>query len=481
MRTHPSARGGRRHALALLSLIVIAPLAPLAPIAGAQQTTREETISWASASSAEDGFLHGTARLRWRPSICSGDLRIVYGLVRGSARGYEGYWYKGVNYGLRSDFQAPQQPAGTFSVRVMIGAQEVKSLQIVNPPAGGSAGCMGSGFFVTAGPVKDFLPPRATEADREALLDRVSFDFSVSTAPMRSDAVERTIRDEIYAATMKARRDSMDKARVARAQRDSAERAQRALAQQQRRDSTERARTMREQPASRERAASRGTSANTPSNAAPAATSATPRTAAESRAAREQRTREAAAQQQAERAAEAERVRAAIQAQQEEQAAAAKLREEQITEGVAGIAAAAQGLGASFGGYYLAMDEAPRGSSSYTFQALSGFGVGMSWRYVYADAGMVNATFTDNFVASETGVEKESSGYFMSGGLVLDLPASPSFSFGPSLGYTTVETPDASTSGIHAGFVIRMGGLKIRADMGSAEQNFYGIGAYLKF
>jgi hypothetical protein len=473
MRTTLPGTPGLLRVLAIAATALATTAAPLA----AQQTTREQTIMWTAASSARDGYIHGTARLKWLPQICGGNLQIVYGLVAGSALGYEGYWYQGVNYGLRSDFVPPRQPDGRFTARIAIGAQTVKTVDI-SPKTGASSGCFSAVNFITAGSVKDFLKPGATAADREALLDGVSFDLSVSHQPMRSGVVERTIRNELTAARAKARRDSAELARAERAQRDSADRARRAVAQAQQRDSVARERLARRQPASRDSA----TRSAAPSDRrAETRASAPAPTAAESRAERARLAEQEAAAQRAQRAADAERVQEQLRAQAAEREAANRRREEGLTSAATTAATIAGGTGGAFGAYYLAMDDAPARSTSYTFESLSGLGLGLNWRFAYVDGGIVNATYTDNYVAKQSGATKENQGYFVGGGLVLDLPASPSFSFGPSLGYTMVETADASTSGMHAGFLVRISSLKFRFDIGSAEQSYYGVGAYLQF
>jgi hypothetical protein len=195
-----------------------------APKAGAQGDARSITVSFASASARANGFLHGTIRLQYRFDSC-GDLpQLYFALERGSAQGFEGYWYEGKFYGLKSSWLPPTAPALTAAMHVTFGGRPVPVSDLNNPYVG-PISCSSGSQWRTLGKWTDFVQPGGK---REDALTRFSLAIESAREPMRSPDVESQIRAEIAAATRQARTDSISKAQQAR--KDSIARASQASA-----------------------------------------------------------------------------------------------------------------------------------------------------------------------------------------------------------------------------------------------------------
>src|SRR3954471_3588642 len=56
-------------------------------------------VAFKSASVNENGYIHANVIVDYAFRICSGNVRLLYGVRGGSAQGSTTYWYKGHNYG----------------------------------------------------------------------------------------------------------------------------------------------------------------------------------------------------------------------------------------------------------------------------------------------------------------------------------------------------------------------------------------------
>ena len=177
-------------------------------------------VTFRSASAYEDGYIHGNVIIDYSFRICSGDVQVMYGVRPGSAQGATTYWYKGHNYGARSEWAVPAEPSFTTQLRISFNASEVWSKE-VRPSIGTDLSCGFGTQWVNLGPASKFGMPIKTDRERQDLLNRFTFDVSITREPMRSSAVEAGLARELAA----ARKDSLDRAQAAKARADSIERA----------------------------------------------------------------------------------------------------------------------------------------------------------------------------------------------------------------------------------------------------------------
>jgi hypothetical protein len=221
-------RNATRRLKAPRSLIaVILALFVTAPSVRAQEK-KSVVVSFASASATRNGYLHAQIRLTYTFAPCSSVPTLVFAREAGSSRGFEGYWYEGRMYGLKSSWKEPESPELLAELQVSFGAKPIPVDPIQNPRAG-SVDCFAPPHTRALGKWSDFTTsPKMTQ---EEALKRFNFNVAQTKEPMRSPSVEAAIRAEIAAANQKARLDSVEKARLARveqARKDSVARAQQA-------------------------------------------------------------------------------------------------------------------------------------------------------------------------------------------------------------------------------------------------------------
>ena len=175
-------------------------------------------VTFASASAYEDGYVHGNLVVDYSFRVCSGTIRLFYGVRPGSVEGFPTYWYKGHNYGTPAGTQPPQAPFLTTELRVHFGAEEVYSAEKRDPSVTNNVSCSGN-QWIGLGPVSKYDRDAKTPREIQDVLNRFDFDIGVTRDPLRSPSVERALAREMAAAAQKARRDSVDK--VAKARQDS--------------------------------------------------------------------------------------------------------------------------------------------------------------------------------------------------------------------------------------------------------------------
>jgi hypothetical protein len=198
-------RAPKRRFSAPWILIALSLTAALAAPAHAQDE-KTVVVSFASASATQNGYLHAQIKLKYRFDGCGGAPMLFYALIPGSAEGFEGYWYNGHMYGLKSTWRPAATPAVEAEMHVTFNASPIRVAPLRNPFVGPTS-CSSGAQMRTLGKWSDFRTGSMTE---EEALKRFDFNVAISKAPMRSDAIESAIRDEIRA-------DSLAKLRAARA------------------------------------------------------------------------------------------------------------------------------------------------------------------------------------------------------------------------------------------------------------------------
>ena len=209
--------------LAALTLATVGAAAP----ARAQSDEKSLVVTFASASASQNGYLHGLVRLRYRFDSCGDRPQLFYALEPGSAQGFEGYWYEGKMYGLKSTWRPAAAPALEADMQVNFDAKPIPVSPLRNPVTG-PISCMSGSQYRMLGQWSAYTTPTMK---REEALKHFTFNVGTTRAPMRSPDVEAAIRAEISQANQKARADSVEKARLARveqARKDSIARAQQA-------------------------------------------------------------------------------------------------------------------------------------------------------------------------------------------------------------------------------------------------------------
>src|SRR5688572_23383979 len=202
---------GRPWASRILAVITLALVAAASP-AGAQGETKSLVVTFASASATQNGYLHGLVRLQYRFDSCGDRPQLFYALEPGSAQGFEGYWYEGKMYGLKSTWRPAAAPALEADMQVNFDAKPIPVSPLRNPVTG-PISCMSGSQYRMLGQWSAYTSPTLT---REQALKHFTFNVGTTRAPMRSPDVEAAIRAEIAAANQKARADSVEKARIAR-------------------------------------------------------------------------------------------------------------------------------------------------------------------------------------------------------------------------------------------------------------------------
>ena len=454
------------------------------------------TVRWAAGSPSSNGYDSAAMDVQYSFLSCDGDLWITMGGMPRTIQISATYWYKGSRYPVpasaRNDWTLMEVAFGGDVVqRTPQGMRRVASFSYKTGPSY-SGGCFSAINFTSIGKMATLFAPKLTSDERSAILASLSVDARDVGTPLTSQAVEWAsdthIRDSVYAVKQAererlrlARNDSIAKARAA------AQAATQAAAAA-RRDSAATRTASSTRPRGTTPAASAGTTAGTTAGARTAASSGrqastAPATAPAAAPVPTQAERNARAQQQAD---SIQRALAEQQAQrQAEEAATAQA----VSGALMTTATMAQDMGAMFGGYYLTGEEPPA-NSSYTIQTMSGIGAGISGRWAYIDGGLISMTLTDDYIAKQKArnsyaPDKDQSGYFVSGGLSLEMPfeEDSKFGFAPSLGYTYITGgTEVTRGGVHLGAGVRIGGFKVRVDMGSGEYgSTYGIGGYIRF
>ena len=164
-------------------------------------------VTFASASANEDGYVHANLVVDYSFRVCSGTVRLFYGVRPGSVNGFPTYWYKGHNFGTPAGTQPPQAPFLTTELRVHFGAEEVYSAVKRDPTVTTNVSCSGN-QWIGLGPVSKYDRDAKTPREIQDVLNRFDFDIGVTRDPLRSPAVESALAREMAAATQKARRDS---------------------------------------------------------------------------------------------------------------------------------------------------------------------------------------------------------------------------------------------------------------------------------
>jgi hypothetical protein len=461
----PALRRATRYACHLLApLVLLFAAASHADAQMPRSSTKASIINWERGDASTDGYESVSGWFDYYLAPCVGTSITAQLSLRPSVTAAPIYWYKGRRYPL-----TPAQVALFDAVRptrvdmvANFNATEPKELTAFEPS---SASCMG---WQTVASQRDYYPEKATRAEIVEALNRLSIANGTSRQPLRNPRLEQLFDQQVA----QARRDSMTRATAART--DSVNRARAAQATQD---------SLARRSAATSSAAGTGGTGVTGGATRPGATGRSG--SSTTTPAQSQADRQAAAQ------ARADSVQRVIEEQQARNEARDKETLAATTAAVTTTVGLAQAMGSMVGGYYFTADgEPPANSTSYAVQTISGFGGGLSGRWLYVDAGIVSATLTDSYIAkmkkqNSYAPDKEQSGYFMSGGLSLEMPfdGESSFGFAPSLGYTyIVTTEEIPAGGVHAGFGVRLGSFKVRVDMGSGEYgSTYGIGGYIRF
>src|SRR6476659_6657052 len=98
-------------------------------------------VTFASANVNEDGYVHANLIVDYSFRVCSGTIRLFYGVRPGSVEGFPTYWYKGHNYGTPAGTQPPQAPFLTTQLRVHFAAEEVYSAEKRDPTVTNNVSC----------------------------------------------------------------------------------------------------------------------------------------------------------------------------------------------------------------------------------------------------------------------------------------------------------------------------------------------------
>lgn len=190
-------------------------LAVTVPGTAAQAQDYKTTyVTFASGSATRNGYLHGRITLRYRFDSCGDRPQLFYTLEPGSAQGYEGYWYEGKMYGLKSSWSPAAAPLLDAEIRVRFNARPIP-VSPLHDPYVSPISCMSGPQYRMLGKWSDYTSPTMT---REQALTRFDFDVAMTREPMRSPSLEAAIRAEISAAKQQAQKDSLEKARLARAE-----------------------------------------------------------------------------------------------------------------------------------------------------------------------------------------------------------------------------------------------------------------------
>lgn len=202
---------------ALSGALALACLAAGARPATAQTTPENNGflgVTFASASANEDGYVHANLVVDYSFRVCSGTVRLFYGVRPGSVNGFPTYWYKGHNYGTPAGTQPPQAPFLTTELRVHFGAEEVYSAVKRDPSVTTNVSCSGN-QWIGLGSVSKYDKDAKTPREIQDVLNRFDFDIGVTRDPLRSPSVESAFARELAAAAQKARQDSVRTARAA--------------------------------------------------------------------------------------------------------------------------------------------------------------------------------------------------------------------------------------------------------------------------
>jgi hypothetical protein len=203
----------------LFAALALALGALAMPSTARAQNSSFASQSWASGSSSRNGFIHGTMIIDYAFQLCSGTVTLFYSVRPGSARGYEGYWYDGVNYGVKSHWSPGTAPAMRAPWQVSFGATTVKEWQKTNPFVSNNLTCGTGSQWMTIGPIAQFIGQGKSREEQREALNRFTFTVGQSADPMTSRAVEAEIQRDLRAAQSKARQDSLS--RVSKARQDS--------------------------------------------------------------------------------------------------------------------------------------------------------------------------------------------------------------------------------------------------------------------
>jgi hypothetical protein len=275
--------------------------------------------SWASGSSSRNGFIHGNMIIDYAFQVCSGTVTLYYSVRPGSARGYEGYWYDGVNYGVKSHWSPGTAPAMRAPWQVSFGAATVKEWQKTNAFVANNLTCGTGNQWMTIGPIADFIGKGKTREEQREALNRFTFTVGQSAEPMTSRTVEAEIQRDLRLAQGKARQDSA--ARAAKARQDSLTRVAKTRA-----DSAAQARQAWQEPQSREAAQRSASGTGSSARGESIGSGITPRTTPLSRTEQQQLAREAAVRRQEEARQQQVERRMSQEATRERQAEAERQR-----------------------------------------------------------------------------------------------------------------------------------------------------------
>jgi hypothetical protein len=235
----------------LFAALALALGALAMPSTARAQNSSFASQSWASGSSSRNGFIHGTMIIDYAFQLCSGTVTLFYSVRPGSARGYEGYWYDGVNYGVKSHWSPGTAPAMRAAWHVSFGATRVKEWQKTSAFVANNLTCGTGQQWMTIGPIAQFIGQGKTREEQREALNRFTFTVGQSADPMTSRAVEAEIQRDLRTAQSKARQDSLS--RVSKARQDSSARVAKARA-----DSVAQARQARQAREAAQRSAANG-------------------------------------------------------------------------------------------------------------------------------------------------------------------------------------------------------------------------------
>ena len=202
------------------------------------------TVAFKSASANEDGFIHGNVDVDYSFRVCSGEVKVMYGVRAGSVNAFNQYWWHGHEYGVPAGTRAPDEAPFTAEVRVSHNATVYYRGQ-KSPYVTRDLGCGFGSQWISVGPVSKFDPKAKTDIELQDMLNRFDFDIGITNAPMRSADVENAFAQQVAAAqqqaaqqAQKARQDSLARERLAQARRDSTTRAAAERAEAARRDAS---------------------------------------------------------------------------------------------------------------------------------------------------------------------------------------------------------------------------------------------------
>src|SRR5687767_5500140 len=119
----------------IFAAVTLATFAAVTP-ALAQGETKSLVVTFASASATQNGYLHGLVRLQYRFDSCGDRPQLFYALEPGSAQGFEGYWYEGKMYGLKSTWRPAAAPALEADMQVNFDAKPIPVSPLRNPVTG---------------------------------------------------------------------------------------------------------------------------------------------------------------------------------------------------------------------------------------------------------------------------------------------------------------------------------------------------------